>query len=223
MVVVFNQGNIFRATPNGTSMSQALSLNTGTDRFFILGARNLNGGTVDSLTYAGITMTNQLSIQQGGGGPTSKLWSLVNHATGSNTIAATYSTYGSAYIQWATFTGVDQTTPLGSMIATSGNTLIAETPYIPMPVDGALFSNLASDYTQNFEPITTTETKIQWLRDASAGHNHAIAYSTQQLDTSNNRISFAKWKLSAVVQWIIMSVVINPSTTAKKTYTFTYS
>ncbi len=97
---------------------------TGADRLLLVWVffdRGNGSYNVSSLTYAGVAMTQVTTFAYGY--RYAELWRLVAPAEGANNIAATYSNVGPTakiIIRAFSYTGVDQTTPLGSMSYATG-------------------------------------------------------------------------------------------------------
>ena len=72
-----------------------------------------NNGSVGTMTYGGVSMTRvKVATNSVGGDVSAELWQLVNPPPGSNMIVMTRSGTGAFFAGGATFSGVDQTTPL---------------------------------------------------------------------------------------------------------------
>ena len=97
---------------------------SGANRLLVVGiSRRAYGSvSVSSATYNGVALTNSGSVQAGSGDfSRSEIWYLANPNTGTNNIVVTLSG-GNDWIEAGamSFTGVNQTTPLGAFASNSG-------------------------------------------------------------------------------------------------------
>lgn len=113
------------ATSASTAAATATTLSwshtvSGSDRILIVGV-SVNGNTaVSTVTFAGTALTNIASANQGSSVSVS-LWYLVNPAAGTGTVTVT--TSGSArFVAGAvSYTGVNQSSPLGTAVTDKGS------------------------------------------------------------------------------------------------------
>jgi len=116
------------STNTGTGASLTVSHTTsGTDRLMLVAPQwNAGGSTpkfVTAVTYNGVALTQVVHVQQSDDGATD-IWKLVNPPTGTYNVVITYDVAPSfAHIAGVmTFTGVDQTTPLGTPASNNEST-----------------------------------------------------------------------------------------------------
>ncbi len=111
------------SSTSGSSTSFTFSHTTGTgaDRLLLVGVSMRAGAEhVNSVTYAGNSLT-LVGAQSNGANTRMEIWRLVNPPTAANNVVVTLSASGRAVIGAATFTGVDQTTPLGTFASATGS------------------------------------------------------------------------------------------------------
>ena len=120
------------ASSNSTQTASSLSYSynsgtTGTNRILMVGIsyRNSTSQTVSTVTYGGQTMTQVgTTATATSGSGRMYIYRLLNPPTGANTLAVTWSaalTYG-AVVGAVTYSGVDQTTPLGAYASGTSTT-----------------------------------------------------------------------------------------------------
>ncbi len=179
MAIAYVNHTVYPDPANGSSYSFSHST-SGVDRLLVLAVNVLrNSGSSEPLisaTYNGVSMTSAVSRSQT---TTSRyhlsaLLYLINPPTGSNTVAiTTASTVVSIVADAMTFTGVHQTTPLGTsgsaVVNPVGATLTFNltTTVINSYIVGSCMArsgiaNLALDgaYTQVFEDASGSDTSL---------------------------------------------------------------
>jgi hypothetical protein len=152
----------------GTGSSITVSHTTsGTNRLMLVGiSATKNGSTVpviSSVTYNGETL-DSVGSRVGGesGGEAVWLYRLVAPATGTFDVVANFSTAPShgAVVAVATFTGVDQSTPLGSFASATSNSGTTASVDVPADAGELVFDTLAY-YGCNTATVGADQTQ-QW-------------------------------------------------------------
>jgi putative pyrroloquinoline-quinone-binding quinoprotein len=109
---------------NGNTGQSSLSWShttSGTNRVLLVGVSWVGSQTVSSVTYAGTAMTSIGSVINGSNAR-AQLFYLVAPATGANTVQVTMSAAATEIVGGAvTFTGANQTTPVGTFASATGN------------------------------------------------------------------------------------------------------
>lgn len=138
MAVAFDVSSVGAGT--GPSWSHTCS---GSNRLLIVATADWVGGDTDTttgITYNGVALT-KLTASKAFNTARSQLWYLVNPASGAHTIAVT-SSAGMAFIA-SSYTGVDQSTPLGTPVANTGNSATPTSGSITGQVGNLLVDNVA--------------------------------------------------------------------------------
>lgn len=157
-------------TGTGTSVSWSHTC-TGSNRILIVGAAVgcLSDAITTTATYNGVSMTSVgsrvLTNNQVNSGYV-QMWSLIAPATGANTVQITASASVDAFSAGSTsFTGVDQTTPLGTPAtafgsSTTASVAVAGTTSGNMIVDAACLGSAfsSSGQTRRWQRNTNTTT-----------------------------------------------------------------
>ena len=80
-----------------------------------------NAQSVSAITYNTVALTFKGRVLTGGAAGASEIWSLTNPATGANSVAVTLSAATGSVTGSVSFTGVDQSTPLGAFFSALGD------------------------------------------------------------------------------------------------------
>lgn len=153
-----------RSGGNGSSISFSYTSSAGADRLMLASSISTSG-SVTGATYAGAALSST------GGGI--MRWKKVGQASGSNTMTFNYSSsYVQPAVQVCDFTGVDQTTPLGTRVvaASSGNT--TSTPSVTCPA-GGLVVGAGTNATSNVAKSADSPTVLLGKTKAP-GSDHEI-------------------------------------------------
>lgn len=125
MAVAFDAVGPSSAGQGGTGTSISWSHTcTGSNRYVIVGVSNSADGATASVTFNGVSMTaltaaiHSNNSNQGYG----RLFGLVNPPTGTSTVAVSSTSSGDLSGGSISFTGVDQTTPVGTPVTAIGGT-----------------------------------------------------------------------------------------------------
>lgn len=139
---------------------------TGSNTLLIVGtAVGVNGTPATSATYAGVTMTSlgKVSTNNQASGFV-EMWYLVAPATGTNNVIITSGAGADFSAGSISFTGVDQTTPVGTPVTSFGDggvTAPAAT------VTGTTTGNMVVDVVANGSSITASTKTQRWLRNTN--------------------------------------------------------
>lgn len=133
----------------------------------ILCWQNSTSGT-RSMTWNGTSMTEAVHIS--GGNQETSIFTLVNPASGNNTLAASWTTSVDCYMSCISFTGTDTSTGIeaGDSVASTTGTTVS----IPSTSDGATVAS----WTGNGAAPTTNFTQIFAQGDLNPGS--AASYTT---------------------------------------------
>ena len=139
----------------------------GTNRLLIV-AVSIDNRTVSGVTYNGVAMTSVGSATNGK--QISHMWRLIAPATGANNVVVTLSGGGDDIIAVATsYTGVDQTTPLGTPATATGTSTTAS-----VTVTSATNELVVDSVSSNLGTLTVDASQTQ-RGNAVAGDNQGGA------------------------------------------------
>lgn len=198
MPVALGTGSFTGSAGNGASSSFSFSYtsNSGSDRLLL--AQFESTGTVSSVTFNGSSLTN---VGTGGG---MTMWSMVAPFAGTANVQVFLTLYSQTMYSASDWTGVDQTTPLGSQVSATGSSSSPATASITCPAGGAIFGGCGStSYTTSPGTITAGSgtTLLGWGRSGSNGHTKAGGYRLNS--------GVMSWSLSASMSWGAQAFPIN--------------
>lgn len=204
MPVAFRAGTDGATGSSGGSSTLTVSYTSGSgaDRLLLVATRGTSSAS--AVSYAGAAMT---FVADNG---SIRLWRKTAPASGANNLVITVGSYNSSMWSANDWTGVDQTSPLGTPSSGSGFNTYFETSTLTCPPDGAVL--VCGNCAYSVSPGTWTPTggtSIGWVRSGSTGYGQATSYRT---DTGK-----VSWNLPANMAYSWHSVPINPivSFTAK--------
>jgi hypothetical protein len=127
LAIAYDAGVGANSATNASSLSYSHTVGTLSNGVLIVTVGYYNRArSVTALTYNGVAMTLYLRYEDGVRAATQEIWRLVNPASGSNTVAITMdAAVGAGNIIWseaASYSGVDQTTPIEATNAKSVTT-----------------------------------------------------------------------------------------------------
>ena len=195
----------FDATANSlctscTSLTFALTT-SGSDRLLIVGAGwGDTTGSITGVTYNSVALTS-VTVVNNSSDANSHMWQLIAPNTGANNVVISASETMSELVGGAvTFTGVDQTTPLGTAATNSGNsttiTVTVSSATDEIVIDAMAFGNTGAT-------VDASQT-ARWDRDGSVltsggGSTEAGAASTVM-----------SWSLPGGGRWATIGVGVKP-------------
>jgi hypothetical protein len=208
MAVAFNNStDVATSTGSGTSVSFSYTSSSGTDRLLLAGTREATGKVVSAVTYAGASLTNVGST----GGII--IWDKIAPATGANTAVFTTPAYSNILTALADFTGVDQTTPLGTQVANSGTSAAPATGSITVPANGMSYGLAYQAYTVSTAlMIAGTNTTLASAVTSASTHAKSAGGYSATTGTLN-------WNAPASAAWETLGFPINAVASGGTTYT----
>lgn len=182
---------------------------TGSDRLLLIAIHclQLTGQVGSSVTYNGVAATFvKQTVNQGN--RYMELWRLIAPATGANTLAVTFSaSMNNVNVQAISFTGVDQTTPLGTSVAGAGN---STTPSVSVSAatNDLVFDAVTIEHAGTFTVGTGQTSRYNGIV-AGGGFNKA-AGSTEPGAASVTM----DWSDTIGGNWVQIGVPIKPKVTS---------
>lgn len=131
---------------------------TGSNRILIVGVAGSNGAS--AVTYNSVSMTQAINVGYGAGGENSSLWYLVNPATGANTIVVTTVIHTNIAGGAASFTGVNQISPINATQSASGSGTSATLNITPTVDSSWVIDNLG--LATNLTPTAGGVQVVRW-------------------------------------------------------------
>ncbi|MGD0758118.1 MAG: C25 family cysteine peptidase [Candidatus Sulfotelmatobacter sp.] len=184
---------------------------------------NSTGTTVSSVTYGGTALTRQGFHNDAGLTRRVEMWSLLAPASGAanvvvNVNVPTNATVG-VVVGATTFTGVDQTVPMGTFVSadgavagcvTSGNPTSSCNSQLDVPsvVNGMVMDTLA---TGEAPTVTMSNPQVQQWNVVSGGTNNRDVTGTGSSRTGAPMVPVSEL-FSATSNWSQGAISVNPST-----------
>lgn len=196
------------ATTSTGSSVNSLSFShtcTGSDLLLLVAVtmRRINSATVDDVTYNGVSMT--LVTTATSGSRYAELWRLAGPATGSNTVAVSLSTTEqevSAGVM--SFTGVDQTTPVGTAATATGS---GTTPSVAVSsTTGELVVDALAIENAGTLSVGAGQTSRYNTFGAGGWNKHAGSTEPGAVSTTMS------WSDTVGGEWAIIGVPMKPAT-----------
>ena len=183
------QGNV---QISGTSIDISYASGSGADRLLLVQttafAHNVTG-----VNYAG----NALTFDDDNSGQ--KLWHIVAPTPGTNTLNVVLSAYAGISYEASDWSGVDQTTPIGTVVKTTGTSSTPSTGTITCPSGGAIFGSEFSGYTGSGSISASGGTTLTHSgRSGSNGFTAGGGYRASTGDISFTLPGSAAWRAQGV-------------------------
>ncbi|MFZ0956220.1 MAG: S24 family peptidase, partial [Candidatus Sulfotelmatobacter sp.] len=224
------------ATTSGTAdaagtatvaVTVAHTTTTTANRLLIVGVSinltNSTGTTVSSVTYGGTALTRQGFHNDAGLTRRVEMWSLLAPASGTanvvvNVNVLTNATVG-VVVGATTFTGVDQTVPMGTFVSADGavaGCVTSANPTsscnsqldVPSVVNGMVMDTLATGEAPN---VTMSNPQVQQWNAGSGGFNNRDVTGTGSSRTGAPMVPVSEL-FSATSNWSQGAISVNPST-----------
>ena len=198
------------ATSTGTGTGSSITIShttSGSQRLMLVGVSMANPSTrtVSSVTYDGVSLSNVGSTANPANGARVEIWKLVPPNTGTHNVVVTLSGSNAATVGVMTFTGVDQTTPLGTYASGSGDATSGSAT--ASSATGELVFDVVSvkDTDQNLVPggSQTEGWDLYIATDANGGGSTAAGASSVVMS----------WSWTSGTDWAIGTVPIKPAPT----------
>ena len=157
--VGFDAGSV-KTSSNQSTISFQHTTGTGTNRLLIVGVSIKEAKTVSSVTYNGLALTKAGAVSNSGNAR-AEIWYQVAPPSGTSNVVVKISGNSDIVIGAATFTGVNQTTPLGTFASQTGSTSTASVVAVSAPgewvfdsvaVRDVAFINAGAGQAQRWNP-----------------------------------------------------------------------
>lgn len=162
--------------------------------------------TTSALTYAGVTLTLVDTLNDGT--HYAELWRLIAPTEGANTLAATYNNVGptaKVVIRALSYTGVDQTTPLGALASASGYTTTATVNVSSASAE--LVSDMGVCMSAGATLVVGADQTSRYELDTGESGIAAFGFS-DEAGASSVTMSWSGWVTD---YWMIGAVPIKPT------------
>jgi len=187
----------------GTTVSWSHTC-TGSNRVLVVGAAVNCGSTqtITGVTYNGVAMTAVPSGRMNSNNTANvgfvQVWYLIAPATGANTVVITASASVFSFSAGSvSFTGVDQTTPLGAAVTSFGSSAAAS-----VAVTGTTAGNIVIDAVCTGNAVSSSGQSLQWLRNtdtlSAAGNGASSTVAGGGTATMSYTVNNDFWGIVAV-------------------------
>jgi len=210
---------IERTGPGTVTDNFTHTTGAGANRLLIVGVSmnitNAPTTAVTSITYSGTTLSLLGAHNDAGNTRRVEMWSLLNPASGSNlalnvsinipVAAATVGIVAGA----TTFTGVDQTVPMGSFVSANGAAGANSQMDVPSTVNGMILDTLATGGNQ---AVTVSGPQVsRWNLTSGGGTDPPDVTATGSSRTGAASVPISE-TFGGTSNWSLGAVSINPST-----------
>jgi len=192
---------------NPATFNLTVDCGAGSDRFLVVGIEMQDSGSVDSITYNTVAMTLVDSKNDGSAARKVIMYGLVAPATGSNTLTVNLNdTWSRTCIAAVPFSGVHQTTPLGTAVlknnADSGEPSVTVSSAVgELVIDAVMAKNDFASVT-----LTVDASQTQQVLEGGDTFNVVLGMSTEVGATSVSM----DWIVSNEETWAGIAVPIKP-------------
>ncbi|HEX9676925.1 MAG TPA: hypothetical protein VGA07_13200, partial [Anaerolineales bacterium] len=192
------------------SLTVSHTTGSGTDRLMLVGISMVNDEleTVTSVTYNGVSLTSVGTVASVDDARV-EIWRLIAPATGTHDAVISFSAplRRSAVAGVMTFTGVHQTTPLGSFKSASGQAPTTEpTLNVTSATDELVFDTVACESCTSFA-VGAGQTQ-RWNISEPSGSSPTLGAGSTEAGASTVTMS---WTRGVDDHWAIGAVPIKPS------------
>ena len=210
---------LYKATVTAANTTKTFAHDSGTGDNRLLIVKVNSTAAVSAVTYAGVALTNTdgaasaMTVTNATSGSITSIWKLVAPASGTNNVVVTVSS-SYLYVIAETWTGVHQTTPLGTFGSATGNDTTPTVTITSATDEVVTDAVAAASLTRANTVITvgsgqTSEGSLLWL-DLTFASGYAFrgagSYETGAAST------VMSWTAAGTSQWGILAVPIKPQT-----------
>jgi len=197
------------STPaSASSFTWSHTVGTGANRILIVGVsiRNSSSQTVTGVTYAGTPLTN-IGVKANSTVVRIEMWRLVNPPSGTANVVVTLSAAAKAVCGATSWTGVNQTTPLGTFVSATGSTntptvnatsATNEVVHDTVAAQGTVTATVGAGQTQRWNAVTSGGLTSSNVRGAGSSEPGAATVTMS-------------YSLSASASWAIGAVPLKPA------------
>lgn len=202
----------FDAASSGSANASSLTFShtcSGTERLLVVITSERYNSKVTGVTYAGAPLTNygsdvNVNICQ------CTFWYLLNPNTGANNIVVSQIETERLTAGGMSFTGVSQSTPLGTIVTSDGSgtsaSLSVASSSVEIVVDGLCFYSDDPDVTATVG-VGQTE---RWAREAQSGVIAVRGHGSTEAGAATTTMS---WTLTGSRSWTMVAAGVKPATT----------
>jgi hypothetical protein len=162
--------SVHKQSDSGTSITWTHTC-TGSNLILLVCVMMSTSRSVSAISYNGVAMTFINRSSGGGAGQTVAWYYLINPATGANTVSITIDSSSFCYPSSASYTGVDQTSPIDASTTTANNA-------------GSTITTTLTTTTDNCWTVLGVRDGADGATTASTGSTQRMATNTQIYDSN---------------------------------------
>ncbi|MGA8621065.1 MAG: S24 family peptidase, partial [Candidatus Sulfotelmatobacter sp.] len=187
----------------------------GINRLLVVGVSlniaNDSTATVTGVTYNGLALTQAGAHNDAGNTRRAEIWYLLAPTTGNHAVVVSVNVPGAltigAVAGAATFTGVDQTVPLGTFVSADGANGVNSQLDVPSVVNGMVIDTLATGGNQT---VTIPGPQVSQWNNASGGASPPDVTGTGSTRTGAPSVPISE-TFNGTSNWSLGAVSINPT------------
>lgn len=204
MAIAFDAASSSTANASTVTFSHTCS---GSDRVLVVGTSHRYNNKTTSVTYNGVNLTKwSENINSNICG--TQLWYLVAPSTGANNIIVTQSSTERIVVGASSWTGVNQTTPLGTAVLQNGTSSSPSVNVSSSSSEVVIDVLAALDDAGITATVGTSQTQ-RWNDSAASGGIAIQGCGSSETGASTTTMS---WSLSAAVQYSQIAAALQPGT-----------
>lgn len=211
MAIAFDAATSFNGGASQvSSVTFAHTVGSGANRILVVGValRNGTGQSVTGVTYNGVAMTSA-GVAINGTTVRTSLWTLVNPASGTHDVVVSMSAAAVVAGGAHSYTGVDQTTPIGTAATATGNSnapsVNVSSATDQLVVDSGGHSNSTSNGT-----VGSGQTQSYHDKSTGAATSNVVAYGSREAGAPTVTMSWSTSDSNAR-PWAIVGVPLRPA------------
>lgn len=178
---------------------------SGSERGLLVFASNTSQAVPHNITYNGVTMSKEVDAQEGGTGKRVSIWSLIGPATGTNSVAISYSAAVAAAFTIISLTGVNQTDMVSNFTSSTGS---STTPTLQI-------SSTATDVVFDAICFDTTTASAGGNQTQRGNHGNPSIHGATSQESGSSTVTMA-WTLAASEEWVTGAVSVVPASASSQ-------
>jgi subtilisin-like proprotein convertase family protein len=187
---------------------------SGTNRILVVGVNIFSGSTpfptVSTMTYAGQSMSFLTGVTDAGARIRSEMWYIKAPTTGTNDIVITFSANAVAVAGGMSYTGVDQTTPVGTAATAQGSGTAPSVVVSSAPGELVLDTVGIRQNTGGTQTLTAGSGQQERYNDVSgtSSNSNVVGAGSEEVGAASVTMSWTAFSSGA---WAIVAVGIKPA------------
>ncbi|MEJ7763615.1 MAG: hypothetical protein WKF80_12550, partial [Thermomicrobiales bacterium] len=204
MAIAFDAASSANSPSTATSLTWAHTVGSGSDRLLIVGITTSNYASA-ACTYGGVEMT-QAGVGQNGAALAAALFFLVNPPVGTAQVVFTNATRTRIVGGATSWTGVDQTSPLGTLASATGTSTVPSV--VVASATGEIVHDAVGGQASSNTPFTVGAGQTaRWNLNPLIGTTYSPGAGSTEPGATSVTMS---WSRGVSEAWAIIAVPIKP-------------